>query len=482
MQDRPFTILTVGWEPQYIDYFAVPIANRTQIRFVHGLVGDMARLEFAKKLLPAVEFVALSKSKAESLPAPDLELLASLESVGIPTIRSMIQGDRALRFRPPEESLSYATLIARRTIDVLKEMQPDVVLGSFDSLHAAISLAVSKSLGIPWVAMAFPVIPDNLMGFCKGMTPDTLVPIATRNGAELRSAAAEIICALRSNRQRVLAYRPPSSVAQRMTQMVTHTRNFLRRATQSSALGYDRFTWPTVGERLADIVRRSANALKLPKSRMIGAPPRGRYAYFPLHMAPESSVDTWAPLYQDQLGFVFQLAQSLPIDMEFVVKIHFGDPDNYSRKQLLELMKLPRLSIARPDASSFAFLKDAALVIGIQGTASLEAALLGKPVLIFGDSPYQHFPRTERAARPDDVYKQIQRMLMRPPPSDTEVAEAYASYMARYMPGRINDWGRVIESEEIERLCGCFQALREFVTVPTNRDNWYLTSPFVAYG
>jgi hypothetical protein len=213
---------------------------------------------------------------------------------------------------------------------------------------------------------------------------------------------------------------------------------------------------------------------------MLTAPPQTRFVFFPLHMAPESSIDTWAPFYQNQLALMAQLSLAIPVHLEFVVKLHFSDPDNYSRSQLLQLMQLPRLRIARPDASSHAFLKQATLVIGIQGTACLEAALLGKPVLLLGDSPYQHFPRTERAKRPDEVHQQIRRMLELPPRSDEEIVEAFAAYMARYMPGRINDWSRRIEQDELERLSDCFRALRAYVEVPANRESWYKQPAFAS--
>jgi hypothetical protein len=197
-------------------------------------------------------------------------------------------------------------------------------------------------------------------------------------------------------------------------------------------------------------------------------------------MAPESSVDTWAPFYKDQLALAFQVSLALPAELEFVVKLHFADPDNYSRQEMLDLMKLPRLHIAGPGASGHAFVREAALVIGIQGTANLEAALLGKPVLLFGDSPYQHFPRTERARRVDELPEQIRRMLELPPPADEEIVEAFAAYMSRYLPGRINDWQRPIDEDELARLAECFRALRSYVENPANRANWYAQPPFGA--
>lgn len=475
-----FRVLTVGWEAWFIQELLAPIEKHAGIDFTHGLVGDASRIAYLQEQYPLMKLVALSKTKKESLPVPDYELLSSLESVGVPTVRSMVQGDRVLRHRSEGEALGYATLLVLRIRDTLEQLRPDVVLASYDSLHSAMSLAVAKSLRIPWVAMAFPVIPDNLTGFCAALTPNSLVPIARPVDERLRGNARTLIRNVRSRKQHVVAFRAPASLTQWVRQYFLHSKNLLHRKQKARVLGIDRFTYPSFGERLYDVVRRSFNRLRLPTGNMLSSPPAARFIYYPFHMAPESMLDTWAPFYQDQLAFVAQLSLAIPADIIFVVKLHFSDPDNYSRRQLQQLMKLPRLHIAHPNAPGRDFIERAALIVGIQGTACLEAALLGKPVLIFGDSPYQHFPRTERAKRPDELHQQIRRMLELPPPSDEEIVEAYAAYMARYMPGRINDWSRPIEKEELEKLSDCFQALRAYLEVPANRESWYKRPPYAS--
>lgn len=474
-----FRVFTVGWEPQFIDILLAPIEKHTGISFSHGLVGDASRIRYVQKQYPLMKVVALSITREGALPIPDYKLLAGLECVGVPTVKSMVQGDRVLRYRPESEALGYATLLARQIQVTLEELRPDVVLASFDSLHSGMSLAVAKSLGIPWVALAFPVIPDNLTGFCNGLTPNSLVPIMRSVDERLREYAKTLIGNVGSGNQAVVAFQAPASLIQWVRQYFLHSRNLLRRRQKAGVLGIDRFIYPTLWERLYDVARRSINRLCLPTVNMLRFPPEGRFIYYPFHMAPESMLDTWAPFYQNQLAFVAQLSLAIPADVAFVVKLHFSDPDNYSRRQLQQLMKLPRLYIAHPNAPGSAFIEAAALVVGIQGTSCLEGALRGKPVLIFGDSPYQHFPRTERAKRPDELYEQIRRMLDLPPPTDEEILEAYAAYMARYMPGRINDWGRPIEPDELNRLANCFHALRSYLDDPINRANWYNQPPSV---
>lgn len=470
--------LTIGWEPEFIACLLAPIEQRTGIEFTHGLVGDASRLPHVRRLYPSTRFVSLSKTGSQTLPAPDYELLARLESAGVPTVRCMVRGDRVLRHRTDAEALGYATLIAQRLHAVIDEAQPDFVLGTYDSLHAAVGLAVAKAHRVPWVAMAFPVIPDDLTGFCKGLTPESLVRMGRAVDEQLLARAREIITSVRSRRQRVVAFRAPTTVAQWVRQYLVHGANLLRRERQFGAIGIDRYTFPLRRERLADILRRTFNRIRLPTDRMLRTPPRSRFVYYPFHMAPESMVDTWAPFYQDQLAFVRQLALAIPADTEFVVKLHFSDPDNYSLAELTGLMRATRLSIAHPNAPGNAFIEESALVVGIQGTSCLEAALLGKAVLLFGDSPYLHFPRTERARRPDELHEQIVQILNRPPASDDDIAIAFAAYMARYMPGRVNDWSRPVEDDEMARYCECFMALGKFLQLPVNREEWYLDGPF----
>lgn len=475
-----FTVFTVGWDPAFIETLLEPVAARTGIVFAHGLVGDSRRVPAVARAYPGSEWTALGTAPDEPLPAPDLALLASLEGVGVPTVRSMLRGDQVLRHRDPAEALGYATLLARRIATALEEVRPDVVLGSFDNVHSGIALGVARSMGIPWVALAFSVIPEHLTAFAKGMTPESLVPIERPVDDALRRVAAEVRERYRANSVRIMAYRPPESLRARVRQVGVHARNLATRVVRGTALGVDRFTFPTKGERLADVARRSLNRRRFPGARMLRTPPGTRYVFFPLHMAPESSVDTWAPMYQNQLELAFQMSLAVPADVEVVVKLHFSDPDNYSPAQLERLMNLPHVSIAHPGAPSREFIERAALVVGIQGTASLEAALLGKPVLLFGDSPYQHFPRSERAMRPDELHAQIRRMLELSPASDAEIVEAFAAYQARYMPGRINDWKIPLTADDLDRMAGCFRALQAYLEEPGNRQAWYSEPPFAA--
>lgn len=471
-KDLKFKIITIGFEPYFINDLFRAIENKTEIEFIHGLVGEASRVEFARKAYPNLRFISLSKKAHEELPEPELSLLTSIESNGVPTIRSMIQGDRVLRFRDEKKSLGYATLLTKKIRSIIGQERPNLIMASHDSIHSGISLAVAKSMEIPWVAMVFPVLPEGLTGFSKGLTPNKIIPITRPVDDELRNTAQNIIVNVRSKKQKIVAYRAPLTISQWIRQYMSHFANLRRRRNSHEILGIDYLTYPTAYERMSDILRRTKNRLRLPSKYMIWNPPSDKYIYYPLHMAPESMLDTWATFYQNQIAFITQLSLAIPIDTRLLIKLHFSDPDNYNREQLRKLNDLPRLSIVHPNASGSDFIEKASLVIGIQGTSCLEAALLGKPVLIFGDSPYQYFPNTELAMKPEELFQQINRMLCRKKPTDEEIIEAYATYMSRYMPGRINDWTKPITSEDIIKLSKCFESLRKYVESNSNLNYW----------
>jgi len=476
--DKEFTILTIGWFPTLIDRLFIPIEHKTKINFIHCLMDNPESLNIVKEKYPNTKFISILKEGEEFLTKPDYKLLASIESFGVPTIKSMILGDPYIRNRSDSESFGYATFLARSFKGIFQEIKPDVVLASNDQIHSGISLAIAKSMNIPWVAMAFTSIPDNLTSFCCGLTPDTIIPIPQQVNEKIKNDAKSLIDNVLSGKQQVMAYRAPNSFWSRAKMYGFHATNFIKRMISGPRRGVDRYTAPTIWERTKDISRRSLNNLTLPLKQMLNSPPKGRYIYFPLHMSPESMVDTWAPFYQDQMAFIRQLSYSIPADVELVVKLHFSDPYNYSFNELKNLMDHYHVQIANPFVPSRPFLEGASLVVGITGTSNFEAAIRGIPVLIFGNSPYQHFPRTERALRPHELYDQIQRMLKMPVPSKDEIIESVSVFISRYMPGQINDWNRPYELDELEKYADCYSALAIYLQTPGIKENWYKQPPF----
>lgn len=463
--------LSVGWDLRLIDKLLGSVEKNSDIKFIHSLTVSESKIVDIKRKYPYYEFEALSKCKRDNLPEPDYELLSGLETEGVPTIKNMILGDPYLRYMEIEKSLSYATLIAKKLISIIEKYKPDFVIASHDRIHSGISLAVSKKMQIPFVALAFTVIPENLTGFCNYLTPNSLVPIHRNLTEEIKNEAAQTIELYRKNKQKIMAFKAPFGTYSYLKKLNNHVKNYIKRICDETEL--DEFSMPPFWASFSNIIRRTFNRVRLPTRYMIHTPPSCRYVYYPLHMSPESMIDTWAPFYQNQLHFLQQLSRAIPINLKFVIKLHFSDPDNYSPHELKKLISIPGVLIAHPNASGREFIEKSTLVVGITGTSCLEAALLRKPVLIFGDSPYVNFPRSERAGTLDQLHSQILKMINRPPPDESEILDAYSRYLARYMHGISNDWNNEISKKDTVSLTNCFNQLVAYINVRENVEKWY---------
>ena len=462
----PFRILTIGWDASFIRKMLAPLQENLGFAAYSGMLGDPDKIDQAD-LPQGIQAIPLSPKKNHPLPPADLQFLASLERPDVPTVRNMILGDRILNQLPSETALAYASDLGKKIEKAIHETKPDIVLGTFDSLHSGMGLAVARSADVPWLSLVYLAIPAGITAFSTQMNPNALLPITRPKDAQLYKEVQEIIDRFRHHDPELYRNVEPNDSRFFTVYLVgMHIVNLIRRFTTEPEDGRDPYTWPTIYKRTTDIVRRTWNGVTLPKRQLIDSPPEEPYVYFPLHMQPESTVDNWAPFCQDQFGLAKQVLRALPANQTLVVKLHYIDPDNYSRSLLRDFLKLPGVKIANPLSQSRQFLEGANLVIGIQGTVCLEAAIIGKPTLIFGDSPYQYFPNTERAEGVDQLQKQIKQLLERVMPSDDQITESLADYLSRFQQGSCNDWSKSPTAVEMKNMTKLFQKLIAFYQQP----------------
>lgn len=112
------------------------------------------------------------------------------------------------------------------------------------------------------------------------------------------------------------------------------------------------------------------------------------YAYFALHVEPESLYPFTAPFFTDQSWVVEQVARSLPLHYKLYVKDH---PQMYGmrrRAYYQKLKKIPNVKIIDPAVSGLKLVEHSRIVFTITGTSGWEGVLLKKPIIIFGDVFY----------------------------------------------------------------------------------------------
>ena len=120
--------------------------------------------------------------------------------------------------------------------------------------------------------------------------------------------------------------------------------------------------------------------------------PSMRYAIFPLHKQPEASVDVTAPEFSDQYATIRNIARSLPSNHYLLVKEHPLAIGSRGRDFYRRIMEIPNVILLDPYADSYRAIEASDLVLAICSTMGYEAALIGKPVIVFSKVFYKSCP------------------------------------------------------------------------------------------
>ena len=462
-----FHVVTVGWPQLLIEGLCADIAARSAGRFSH-IAHPRHTTDSWGGMSAAGGIRFFRATTYQGLPSADSDLLASLEQEGVPTIHNMILGDRVLcRLKYPEVQ-RYATFMAKRLRELYSELRPSVVVGGFDSLHGGLSLAVAKRMGIPWFALHFSVIPPGLACFCDQMSPAARVTLAPRPRAELRALAETSLQKFEGRQVQAHAYLAPSrSLRREVARIPERFATLIRTVRKGQNLGFARFTEVETRYDVAAALRqlwrsRRAHAAAA-ATDAVASPPAGPYVLFGLHMQPESSIDVWAPFFSNQLWVIELLARSIPPSHKLLVKIHKSDISSYSHAVLGRMRSFPGVELVRPSADARKLIERADLVVAIQGTMGLEAALLGRPVILLGNSPVEVFPSAARAGALDDLPTLVREQLSIRLPLRSEIIEAYATYLAPFLPAGHNDWRIRKSAAEVDGFVRLFDALQAYL-------------------
>jgi hypothetical protein len=405
----------------------------------------------------------------EAMPAADRALLGALEGPGVPTVHNMILGDRVVSRLPYADVLGYATFLARRLRTLFEALKPDAVIVGFDAIHGGLALATARRLGLPAYAMHFSVLPPGYAGFCDRMSPAAAVTLSEPPAEALRALAARTREQFLQRSLQARAYIAPPSASplqflSRLPALLSATRRTLQRRRVRQYLRFtDERNRYSVGSTLAYYLRRARNRRAVLREPMIDAPPATPYVLFGLHMQPESSIDVWAPFFSNQLWVIELLSRVIPPTHTLLVKIHKSDIANYSPGRLRQIRALPGVQLVAPFADARAFIEGADLLTLIQGTMGLEAALLGKPVIMLGDSALTEFPGVHAAGALRELPALVRKALGQPRPSDEAIVEGYARYLAPLLPASDNYWDKTRTEAEIDGYVALFCALRDYL-------------------
>ena len=108
------------------------------------------------------------------------------------------------------------------------------------------------------------------------------------------------------------------------------------------------------------------------------------FVFFPLHKEPEAALSARSPECFAQHAIIAALARDLPAGVVLAVKELPGTTARRPREFYRQLRDLKNVRLIDMDESGVSVVRAATAVATITGSAGLEGALMGKPVLLFG--------------------------------------------------------------------------------------------------
>ncbi len=110
-------------------------------------------------------------------------------------------------------------------------------------------------------------------------------------------------------------------------------------------------------------------------------------AYIPLHMEPEATILMYSPWLRDQIEMCRLVSQALPVNWKLLVKENPKMQGMRSLAYYRRLKAVPNVLLVSPVVDSTRLILFAQTTVTLAGTASNEAAVLGKPSIALGRPP-----------------------------------------------------------------------------------------------
>ncbi len=150
-----------------------------------------------------------------------------------------------------------------------------------------------------------------------------------------------------------------------------------------------------------------------------------RFLFFPLHAQPEPSTRLIAPLFEDQITLVHQIARSLPVDCFLYVKDHprmFRD-NTRSPGYYQQLAEIPGVKVLNSTIDSHTLIRKSAAVVSIVGTPAMEAAFFETPSIVFGPVHFTALPSVRRCSSLNELSELLSWALSEPVCEESEIID-----------------------------------------------------------
>lgn len=351
---------------------------------------------------------------------PDWDALLAWESsIGDPVLWNALMADRRIFFgreckyrqdyRPRFSHLQMAGILQaalERIEEFLNRSTPDVIIGfGTSTLGDYLFYRFAKSRGIAYLQLKatkignYVSLNDDAIAISKHIEsllnhpeniPTASLQVAREHLASIRQKGVRYEGAIKSH----VRLRPISGLIALGRGVIRDIRNQLHpevrndNHVESAMQGAAHSYWIQPLKAAYTSLRLRDKLIR--QDQLADQP---RFAFYPLHFEPEVSVQVFGRPFQNQIEVVRNLALNLPAGMKVLVKEHpraLGfRPLGYYRR----LLEVPNVRLVDPHLATNQLIRHAALVAVISGSTGFEAAVLGKPVIVFGLPTYGNLPR-----------------------------------------------------------------------------------------
>lgn len=282
-------------------------------------------------------------------------------------------------------SLELANRMLDFFADLLDELKPEaVVMTGVGGVHNKACAVVARHLGIPLRLLTSSSLQNYYYWAEDEFVETSRLELVYRRLEEAAPRAGEFL-------GRAVG---PAVIRQRLVREYTSIPRLVRRMARDVALhvyrklpGRRRVSSYYLGDTLRTRLRTFRDFRRFARDEELWTADRlkgKKYIFYPLQMEPEASVTVFSPEINNQLYIVEVLAKNAPSGVFVAVKEHIPGVGRRPRDFYARLGRMPSVLLVSPFENSLELIQGSVAIAILGGSAGIEAAIMGVPVISFG--------------------------------------------------------------------------------------------------
>jgi hypothetical protein len=432
-------------------------------------------LEVAQTIRRTGRDAQLLLEEAARLDIPDprtvLEAFERRRGHGLQPLPRYLMAERYFVGRPAAWQLEQMARIATVLEGLLAEFRPDVLVGEApDYLPTWLAYDLATQLGTRVVGLMPSTIPPGRLLMFEGHeripgAAERFAEISSRDLTAHEQAAAETLQDVVLGTGTKLDYLPRRRGRDVLRRVVDgrffreHGGQLLTQRREARAGNW--FVQPGAHRFALQRVIAATRGQVADRRLFVDERPSRPFAFYPLHYEPEATTLVHGSYFEDQVQTIRNLARSLPIAWDLVIKEHWYMRGQRSLGAYRALRQIPNVRLLPFSVPTNGLIQDARVVAVIASTTGLEASLIGKPVVLFGDYPWDYAPTVHKVGRLQDLPALVRHAAATAlGPEHPDVRAFAASWDAALPPGkhyrtREYDW---LEEDNLRAIAEALEA------------------------